>query len=164
MQLEHKKLIKQLEQKLKSPDSVSDQLMAKIHELNDIVKNDRLMMGVIERLRYENGVLEDRIAILEDRKTNNLPFDDPVSRANFLFAKYLRSESYRKALAWQKRYLISLLETYQNEPLHRIPGSENLDRKRAKRRPVQNRFKYVKRNRSLLYYYYYCYYFFFQGV
>ncbi|XP_063915449.1 pericentrin isoform X3 [Zophobas morio] len=143
MQLEHKKLIKQLEQKLKSPDSVSDQLMAKIHELNDIVKNDRLMMGVIERLRYENGVLEDRIAILEDRKTNNLPFDDPVSRANFLFAKYLRSESYRKALAWQKRYLISLLETYQNEPLHRIPGSENLDRKRAKRRPVQNRFKCV---------------------
>jgi A-kinase anchor protein 9 len=30
-----------------------------------------------------------------------------------LFWKYLRSESYRKALAWQKRYLLLVLGGYQ---------------------------------------------------
>lgn len=30
-----------------------------------------------------------------------------------LFGKYLRSESYRKALVWQKRYLLVVLGGYQ---------------------------------------------------
>lgn len=38
-------------------------------------------------------------------------------QANHLFARYLRSESYRKALIWQKRYLVALLATYQTYPL-----------------------------------------------
>lgn len=38
----------------------------------------------------------------------------PQIQANHLFGRYLRSESYRKALIWQKRYLTALLATYQN--------------------------------------------------
>lgn len=34
-------------------------------------------------------------------------------QANHLFGKYLRVESFRKALVHQKRYLVIMLQTYQ---------------------------------------------------
>lgn len=71
------------------------------------------MLDLITRLTNEKSVLEERILALENQNIVNLPFDDPNSRANYLFAKFLKAESYRKALVWQKRYLISLLDSYQ---------------------------------------------------
>jgi hypothetical protein len=110
-------LLSRVEQQPSKPsDPVPEQLMEKIRELNAAVKDNSQMMDLISRLTQERAVLEERILVLEEHKIE-LPFGDPVTRANYLFAKYLRSESYRKALAWQKRYLISLLETYQTTPL-----------------------------------------------
>lgn len=83
--------------------------MEKIKELNNVVRDNKQMMDLIARLNNEKHVLEERILALEDHN-HYLPFDNPSERANYLFAKYLRSESYRKALTWQKQYLTSLLE------------------------------------------------------
>ncbi|RZC43306.1 myosin-9-like, partial [Asbolus verrucosus] len=134
---ERKKLIRQLEQvgqKSKATDTLPDKLMQKIRELNDVVKDNMKMVDLITRLNHEKSVLEERILDLEGQRVN-LPFDDPASRANYLFAKYLRSESYRKALAWQKRYLISLLETYQT-------GDIYIELQPQRRKP-RRKFKHV---------------------
>jgi len=36
-----------------------------------------------------------------------------ISKANHLFGKYLRVESFRKALVHQKRYLLTMIATYE---------------------------------------------------
>ena len=46
----------------------------------------------------------------------NVP-DDPQEQAIFFFRKLLRTESYRKALVWQKRYLSLLIFSYQESEL-----------------------------------------------
>lgn len=135
--VESRKKIDELDKK-KLQEPITEQLLAKIQELNEVVRNDRQLMSLVEKLKYENKVLEERL------RNGNLPFDDPVSRANYLFAKFLRSESYRKALAWQKRYLVSLLETYQTFPYI----EENLEKKKSKSKS-QNRFKYIGKNIKL---------------
>lgn len=38
-------------------------------------------------------------------------------RANHLFGRYLRVESHRKALVHQKRYLLIVLQTYQENEM-----------------------------------------------
>ena len=43
--------------------------------------------------------------------------EEPHERAVFFFRRLLRSESYRKALVWQKRYLSLLLCSYQESEL-----------------------------------------------
>ncbi|KAJ3623780.1 hypothetical protein MTP99_017443 [Tenebrio molitor] len=136
---DNKKLLSRVEQQPSKPsDPVPEQLMEKIRELNAAVKDNSQMMDLISRLTQERAVLEERILVLEEHKIE-LPFGDPVTRANYLFAKYLRSESYRKALAWQKRYLISLLETYQNDTTYHL----DVNIKDSKRRRRRMRFKNV---------------------
>ncbi|KAK5641438.1 hypothetical protein RI129_009985 [Pyrocoelia pectoralis] len=101
--------------------TVPDQFLIKMKELNEMVHKhvmENEQMGkVISNLNNEKSVLQNRIMELEELNHVKFPFDDPVERANHLFAKYLRSESYRKALAWQKKYIISLLASYQNHSL-----------------------------------------------
>ena len=46
----------------------------------------------------------------------NVP-TDPQEKAVYFFRKLLRSESYRKALIWQKRYLSLLIFSYQESEL-----------------------------------------------
>ncbi|XP_972088.2 pericentrin isoform X2 [Tribolium castaneum] len=104
------------EHKAKSSDLVPDQIMEKIKELNAVARDNKQMIDLIARLNNEKLVLEERIVALEEHH-NYLPFDDPSERANYLFAKYLRSESYRKALVWQKKYLISLIEMVYVTPV-----------------------------------------------
>ena len=55
----------------------------------------------------------------------NVPAD-PQEKAVFFFRKLLRSESYRKALIWQKRYLSLLIFSYQASVLH-FHWSRNVD-------------------------------------
>ncbi|XP_044760677.1 pericentrin-like isoform X2 [Coccinella septempunctata] len=93
--------------------TTADQLMSKIEELNLAVKNDKQTMDLIIRLTNDNANLKSKIIELEKQGSNNVPYENQVNRSNYLFAKCLRVESYRKALIWQKRYLVYLLGSYQ---------------------------------------------------
>ncbi|XP_031352709.1 A-kinase anchor protein 9-like isoform X3 [Photinus pyralis] len=101
--------------------TVPDQFLNKMKDLNEMVqkhiKENEQMAKVITNLNTERSALQNRIMELEELNHVKFPFDDPVERANQLFAKFLRSESYRKALVWQKKYIVSLLASYQNHPL-----------------------------------------------
>jgi A-kinase anchor protein 9 len=67
-----------------------------------------------------------------------------------LFSKYLRSESYRKALVWQKRYLLVVLGGYQESEavtlsrLSQLSGVQEAmlhQRHSASRKKPRTRFK-----------------------
>nr|CAD7568055.1 unnamed protein product [Timema californicum] len=49
----------------------------------------------------------------QEMRDGELTVTDKDERVAHLFGKYLRSESYRKALVWQKRYLLVVLGGYQ---------------------------------------------------
>ncbi|KAL3273136.1 hypothetical protein HHI36_014590 [Cryptolaemus montrouzieri] len=122
---------------------IADQLMNKIEEINSSVKNDRRTMDLILRLTNDNKMLKNRILELETEGINNVPFENPMNRANYLFAKCLRVESYRKALIWQKRYLISLIGSYQSTtdlgPMEKLQGQKKI------------RFSGIRRFRCVVY-------------
>ncbi|GJQ85464.1 hypothetical protein Trydic_g23887 [Trypoxylus dichotomus] len=109
--------------------TVPDRLLNKMKELTDSLTlqmdENKVLMDTLSKMTTERSRLLERIRTLEDQNNYKMPFDDPVSRANHLFGKYLRSESYRKALIWQKRYLVALLATYQSfKPItERLPLS-----------------------------------------
>lgn len=93
---------------------VEDQLLDKIQEISTIFRNDKRTMEYIIKITNENKKLKTKVFQLESEGINTAPFESPMNRANYLFAKCLRVESYRKALIFQKRYLISLLGSYGN--------------------------------------------------
>ncbi|KAK9719890.1 Pericentrin-AKAP-450 domain of centrosomal targeting protein [Popillia japonica] len=109
--------------------TVPERFLNKMKELTTSLKEqtdeNKVLMETLSKMTMERSGLLERIRSLEDRNNYKVPFDDPISRANHLFGKYLRSESYRKALIWQKRYLVALLATYQDfRPIaERIPSS-----------------------------------------
>lgn len=65
-------------------------------------------------------------------------------QANHLFGRFLRAESYRKSLIWQKRYLIGLLETYQDvRPLTELLHIDKLKAKNGRCLTGIRCFRYV---------------------
>lgn len=107
-------------------DSVPEQFLQKLKEINkslaDNVRENHQMAETLQILTEERRSLQHRIAELENNQglvhytSNN---HDLEERANHLFAKYLRSESFRKALIYQKRYLLITIASYQ--PTHVLP-------------------------------------------
>lgn len=100
------------------------------------------MAETIAKLTDERQILQNRIVQLEDQCNIKLPFEDPVARANHLFGRYLRSESYRKALIWQKRYLIALLVTYQSHPISDELLLNNFEPKHSTRTKSKGKMKF----------------------
>ncbi|XP_025835936.1 myosin-4 isoform X2 [Agrilus planipennis] len=114
-----KKQIEDLHEKLRVAEElkiVPDKFLKKIdklkHEVRQQVKDNKLMTETLSKLANERQQLQLKVNELE--ACSNMPFTDLAARANHLFARYLKSESNKKALVWQKRYLISLLATYQD--------------------------------------------------
>ncbi|KAK4873718.1 hypothetical protein RN001_013078 [Aquatica leii] len=105
--------------------TVPEKVLQKINELHGTIqkhiKENEQLVKITENLNKERLKLQNRIAELEELNHIKFPFDDPIVRANHLFAKYLRSESYRKALIWQKKYIVSLLASYQYSPRQNSP-------------------------------------------
>lgn len=91
------------------------QLLAKLKEMNDNlgenVRENRQLSETLHLLTDERHVLQKKVQELElicvDR-------DELEERANHLFGKYLRTESFRRALIHQKRYLMILVNTYES--------------------------------------------------
>lgn len=128
---------------MKTPSSFWNPIIAYIlfQELRNLVKDNKQLTDTLAEMNRERLLLQNRVAELENRQPNRIPIDDLEARvivskltrqflfecvfyglqADYLFAKLMRSESHRKALVWQKRYLTSLLKTYQDLPYQQVP-------------------------------------------
>lgn len=102
--------------------SNSDSFVPKqfLHQLNNMYslivgnsKDNRQMTETLQFLTTERQTLQQRIVDLEI-KNRAFNREELEERANHLFGKYLRVESYRKALVHQKKYLLIVLQTYQD--------------------------------------------------
>ncbi|XP_058118059.1 A-kinase anchor protein 9 [Anopheles ziemanni] len=99
---------------------VPEEFLNKLKDLNRMLEsNARENHQQAETLRFmmeERRALQQRIQELERYNAHgggHHKREDLEERANHLFGKYLRSESHRKALVHQKRYLQIVLTTYE---------------------------------------------------
>lgn len=90
------------------------QLLVKLKEMNDNlsenVRENRQLSETLQFLTEERQVLQKKLVDLEQMCIDR---DEMEERANHLFGKYLRTESFRRALIHQKRYLMIVLSTYE---------------------------------------------------
>lgn len=91
------------------------QLLSKLKEMNDNlgenVRENRQLSETLQMLTDERHVLQKRV---NDLEVVCIDRDELEERANHLFGKYLRTESFRRALIHQKRYLMIVLNTYES--------------------------------------------------
>ncbi|XP_049296882.1 A-kinase anchor protein 9 isoform X2 [Anopheles funestus] len=101
---------------------VPEEFLNKLKDLNRMLEaNARENQQQAETVRFmmeERRALQHRIQELERYNVHSSggahhQREDLEERANHLFGKYLRSESHRKALVHQKRYLQIVLTTYE---------------------------------------------------
>lgn len=90
------------------------QLLDKLKEMNDNlsgnVRENRQLSETLQMLTEERHVLQKKV---NDMELVCVDRDELEDRANHLFGKYLRTESFRRALIHQKRYLMIVLGTYE---------------------------------------------------
>lgn len=90
------------------------QMLGKLKEMNeklgDNVRENRQLSDTLQFLTNERQMLQKRVIELEQTCIDK---EDLEERANHLFGKYLRTESFRRALVHQKRYLLIVLGTYE---------------------------------------------------
>ncbi|XP_023019917.2 pericentrin-like protein isoform X8 [Leptinotarsa decemlineata] len=122
--------------------TVPDCLLEKIKELNAALLDNRKLMEIIQRVTYEKRLAENELANLKSGSTNNLPFNDLVARSDFLFAKTLKLESTKKALIWQKRYLMEHLQGHHQHCSRQASSNPFLKRQEVViRRTPKKRFQ-----------------------
>lgn len=94
---------------------VPQQLLSKLKEMNqhlgENVRENRQLSETLQFLTNERQELQKRVSELE---VYVLDRDELEEKANHLFGKYLRTESFRRALVHQKRYLMIVLGTYES--------------------------------------------------
>lgn len=90
-------------------------LLSKLKEMNDHlsenVRENRQLSETLQLLTEERHDLQKKVQDLEQLCVDR---DDIEERANHLMGKFLRTESFRRALIHQKRYLMIVLNTYEN--------------------------------------------------
>lgn len=90
------------------------QLLNKLKEMNEHlsenVRENRQLSETLQFLTDERQMLQKRVFNLEQTCCDR---DELEEKANHLFGKYLRTESFRRALVHQKRYLMIVLSTYE---------------------------------------------------
>lgn len=93
---------------------VPQQLLTKLKEMNDKlsdnVRENRQLSNTLQFLTDERKLLQTKVLELEQGSIDQNELEE---RANHLFGKYLRTESFRRALIHQKRYLMIVLSTYE---------------------------------------------------
>lgn len=108
------------------------QLLSKLKEMNEHlsenVRENRQLSETLQLLTDERHVLQKKVHGLEQLCIDR---DELEERANHLFGKYLRTESFRRALIHQKRYLMIVLTTYENNETKVLSAfNNNLPRRR----------------------------------
>ncbi|XP_066992619.2 golgin subfamily A member 4 isoform X2 [Anabrus simplex] len=132
-------------------------LHTRIRELEDrlttVQANESASKAACATLVQEKAALQLALAQCKAEAATSqrsLAEDDMDSRVRHLFGKYLRAESYRKALAWQKRYLLVALGGYQETEattLSRLaqlagePEGAHCQQHHRHRRSARTRFK-----------------------
>ncbi|CAG9862887.1 unnamed protein product [Phyllotreta striolata] len=95
-----------------------DEFLEKIEELNNALIDNKKFIDLISRLTNEKKRVEYELDIA---KRSNKDFNmqvstnDLMARADYLFAKTLKLESIRKALVFQKSYLMGYLISHKRE-------------------------------------------------
>lgn len=102
---------------LNNDNFVPKQFLHQLNNMNSLIvgntKDNRQMTETLQFLTTERQTLQQRVVDLE-MKNRAFNREELEERANHLFGKYLRVESYRKALVHQKKYLLIVLQTYQD--------------------------------------------------
>lgn len=116
--LREMKLAEALSKETSMDDAVPEQFIVKLKDMNKMLAENSLenrqMAETLQRVTEERQMLQRRIVEMESNPhTNHQNRDELEERANHLFGKYLRVESFRKALVHQKRYLLIVLASYQ---------------------------------------------------
>lgn len=115
---------------------VPQQLLSKLKEMNekltDNVRENRQLSNTLHFLTDERHQLQKRVVELEQLGMDK---DELEERANHLFGKYLRSESFRRSLVHQKRYLLVLLGSYEVNEARMLSLVNGAPAVRPKQRP-----------------------------
>lgn len=89
-------------------------LLSKLKEMNDHlsgnVRENRQLSETLQLLTEERHDLQKKVHDLDQLCIDREEIEE---RANHLMGKYLRTESFRRALIHQKRYLMIVLNTYE---------------------------------------------------
>ncbi|CAH1108481.1 unnamed protein product [Psylliodes chrysocephalus] len=98
----------------------------KVQELNSALIDNKKFMDLIAKLTNEKKQLEIELDVAKNGSNRNanvqMSTNDLIARADYLFAKTLKLESVRKALIFQKRYLMQYLTSHQKEcPISALP-------------------------------------------
>ncbi|XP_025158189.1 pericentrin isoform X3 [Harpegnathos saltator] len=109
--------VRDLKSKLSDAKDIPASLVQQVKELNGKVEKyaaerDNLQ-DKLGRMREDKESLTQRVKMLEEqiKKLNQQLV--PIERLQNFYGKYLRVESRRRALAFQKRYLLCILGSYQ---------------------------------------------------
>ncbi|XP_055905928.1 nucleoprotein TPR isoform X7 [Eupeodes corollae] len=121
--------------------SIPQQFMQKMKEINNLLaentKENRQMTETVQFLVEERRSLQKKCEELESQLGNNTNVAELEERANHLLGRYLRVESHRKALVYQKRYLKISLQSYQDSEAQMIAqlhgGAHCLAQKKRRR-------------------------------
>ncbi|XP_073837284.1 pericentrin-like protein isoform X4 [Musca autumnalis] len=98
--------------------SVPEQFLQKMKEINSLLaentQENKQMAETVQYLVEERRQLQRKCEELESQLGGSASVSELEERCNHLLGRYLRVESHRKALVYQKRYLKISLKNYQD--------------------------------------------------
>jgi hypothetical protein len=118
--------------------------------LGKLLSQDRLILiNELEQTKEQLNYLKEKFQQLKHDQNQSTVMDS--QHLNKFYFKYLRCEAYRKALIYQKRYLLVLLtgyedtETYALNEIRRLTGDFKIPGRKQKsrrRRSINYRFRF----------------------
>lgn len=109
--------------------TVPQQFMQKMEQINVLLaenaKENRQMAETVQFLVEERRQLQKKCQELETQLDSNVNVSELEERCNHLLGRYLRVESHRKALVYQKRYLKILVQNYQDKEAQALTAIYN---------------------------------------
>jgi A-kinase anchor protein 9 len=102
---------------------MSQEQLARMRHINSFLEHNLRengeMLASLGQLQAEKKEMKVQNWSLQDRLSDCVCTVGPEDRGKTLYGRYLRAESFRKALVWQKRYLVVLLcgEAGEGEPV-----------------------------------------------
>lgn len=121
--------------------SVPEQFLQKMKEINTLLaentQENKQMAETVQYLVEERRQLQRKCEDLETQLNGSANVTELEERCNHLLGRYLRVESHRKALVYQKRYLKISLQNYQDSEqraLAAFNGGHLLQQQKPKKR------------------------------
>ncbi|KAM7357976.1 pericentrin-like protein isoform 3-T3 [Cochliomyia hominivorax] len=121
--------------------SVPEQFLQKMKEINTLLaentQENKQMAETVQYLVEERRQLQRKCEELESQLSGTANVTELEERCNHLLGRYLRVESHRKALVYQKRYLKISLQNYQDSEqraLAAFNGGQLLQNQRPKKK------------------------------